>query len=222
MFSNRYFFKTISLLGLLVLMGACKTLEPAQLPAAPPLPASFGSSTDAASIGDVRWRDFFQDPHLVSLIDTALRHNPDVLAAVQQVEIARANVLLSRGALLPQVSAVGAASVDKYGDYTMTGVGNYDTNLSPNISEKQKVAQPLVPDYFLGLRSSWEVDLWGKLRQKKKAAMTRFLASEQGRQLLITAWWRMWPIYTINCWPWTVSWRSWPRTLSCRRKPWNW
>jgi NodT family efflux transporter outer membrane factor (OMF) lipoprotein len=82
---------------------------------------------------------------------------------------------------------VGAAGVEKFGDYTMTGVGNYDTNLSPNISEDQKVSQPLVPDYFLGLRSSWEVDLWGKLRQSKKAAFARFMASEKGRQLVTTA-----------------------------------
>ena len=183
---HRKFLKTIPCL-LLVLMGACKTMEPAQLPDAPALPASFGGASDSTSLGDVRWREFFKDPHLVSLIDSALQHNPDVLAAVQQVEIARSSVLLSRGAMLPQISAVGAAGVEKFGDYTMTGVGNYDTNLSPNISEDQKVSQPLVPDYFLGLRSSWEVDLWGKLRQSKKAAFARFMASEKGRQLVTTA-----------------------------------
>ncbi len=173
---------------LLVLVAACKASEPTPLPASRPLPSAFQTTTtDTASLGDVSWREFFRDPYLVGLIDSALQQNPDVLAAVQQVEMARANVLLSRGALLPQISAVGAAGVEKFGDYTMSGVGNFDTNLSPNINENQKVSQPLVPDYFLGLRSAWEVDLWGKLRNAKKAAHTRLMASEKGRQLVTTA-----------------------------------
>ncbi|SIT83775.1 efflux transporter outer membrane subunit [Pontibacter indicus] len=184
---HRSLLKTIPCLALLVLLGACKAIEPTQLPDAAPLPASFGSTADSASLGDVRWRDFFKDEHLVRLIDTALHNNPDVLAAAQRIELARAGVLQTRGELLPQVSAVGAAGVDRFGKYTMTGVGNFDTNLSPNISEDQKVNQPLVPEYFLGLRSSWEIDLWGKLRQGRKAAFARFMASEKGRQLVTTS-----------------------------------
>ncbi len=43
-----------------------------------------------------------------------------------------------------------------------------------------------MPDYFLGLRSSWEVDIWGKLKSQKKAAYNRFLSSEKGRQAIVT------------------------------------
>ncbi len=173
-------------LALAAFMSACKVAAPAPLPATPALP-SFGAGTESTSLSDLHWKDFFKDPILISLIDTALQRNPDMLAAAQQIEIARANVQMAQGALLPQISGVGAIGVERFGKYTMTGVGNYDTNLSENISEDQKVSDPLVPDYFLGFRSSWEIDLWGKLRKSKKAAMARFLASEKGKQLVVTS-----------------------------------
>ncbi len=173
-------------LALVALMSACKVAAPAPLPATPALPA-FGAGTDSTSLSDLGWQEFFKDPALIALIDTALQRNPDMLAAAQQIEIARANVQMAQGSLLPQIAGMGAVGVERFGKYTMTGVGNYDTNLSPNISDDQKVSAPLVPDYFLGLRSSWEIDLWGKLRNSKKAATARFLASEKGRQLVITS-----------------------------------
>jgi NodT family efflux transporter outer membrane factor (OMF) lipoprotein len=67
----------------------------------------------------------------------------------------------------------------------MNGVGNFDTNLSPNIDEKQHIPIP-TSDYFLGFRSSWELDIWGKLKDRKRAAYSRFLASQKGRQWLAT------------------------------------
>ncbi|WP_114779183.1 efflux transporter outer membrane subunit [Botryobacter ruber] len=178
--------KHLYYLLLLALISSCKVGEPIQLPAARPMPATFAGIQDTTSAGDLQWREFFADPYLAGLIDTALQNNPDVLGAVQQVEIARANFLYSKGILLPQLEGVASAGVRKYGDYTMDGVGNYDTNFSTNIEEKQQIPNP-VPDYFLGVRSSWEIDLWGKLRSARKAAYNRFLASEKGRQLVVTS-----------------------------------
>ncbi|OUJ74648.1 efflux transporter outer membrane subunit [Hymenobacter crusticola] len=170
----------------LLLVSSCRSVEPVALPKAAPMPASFSSAADSVSIADQSWRRFFADPNLVSLIDSALQANPDLGIAVQRVEMARANVLVARGALLPTVNAVGSAGVDRFGNYTMNGIGNYDTNLSNNIEGKQRIPTP-TPDFFLGLRSSWEIDLWGKLRNRRKAAVARLLASDKGRQLVQTS-----------------------------------
>lgn len=150
-------------------------------------PAHFTGAEAGAdsSMASMPWRQFFTDTTLVHLIDTALHNNPDLQIALQRVEAARSNILLSRGALLPAVNAVASAAVDNYGEYTMNGVGNDDTNLSPNVSGKRKIPDP-TPDYFLGLRSSWEMDIWGKLKNKKKAALARYLASAKGRQFIVT------------------------------------
>ena len=155
------------------------------------VPQSFvGNSSvgriDSASIGELPHNVLFTDAKLVALIDTALARNPDLKITLQRIDIARANYGISQGALLPRVDAVATAGVERYGRYTLNGVGNYDTNLSDNISGSSRIPNP-TPDYFVGLRSSWELDIWGKLRNRRKAAYTRVLASEEGRNLVVTA-----------------------------------
>ncbi|MCC3158264.1 TolC family protein [Hymenobacter sp. 15J16-1T3B] len=185
-FLPRYILPALLTLGLL---GGCKVTEPVPPRVSAALPPAFGplAPTDSASIADKPWREFFNDRQLVGLIDTALHNNLDVQIAVRRVEQARAALTAARGALLPTVNGVASAGVDKWGDYTLNGVGNFDTNLSPNIERRQRIPTPYTPDFFLGLRSSWEVDLWGKLRHRRRAAITRVLASEQGRYLVTTA-----------------------------------
>ncbi|WP_338875398.1 TolC family protein [Spirosoma sp. SC4-14] len=150
------------------------------------MPASYTGSTDSASIAELSREKLFADPYLVALIDTALARNLDLKMAVQRVEMARASFQASQGALVPTVNAVGSAGFDRYGYYTMNGVGNYDTNLSDNIKGQSLIPNP-TPDFFLGLRSSWELDIWGKLRNRRRASYTRLLASQEGRNLVITA-----------------------------------
>ncbi|HRO43445.1 MAG TPA: TolC family protein [Flavipsychrobacter sp.] len=147
----------------------------------------FSNNDSSATSQELNKQLLFEDKNLVALIDSAVRKNPDVLAAAHRIEVARAYWRYRRGAMLPTLGVEASGGVQKYGDYTMEGVGNFDTNLSPNISENQKIGQPHVPYYFLGLRSNWEIDLWGKLKQQKKAAYHRILASEQGRRLVITS-----------------------------------
>ncbi|GAB2859354.1 outer membrane factor lipoprotein domain-containing protein [Hymenobacter ruber] len=173
----------------LLLAAGCRVAAPNGPAASPTTPKAFNqtrSATDTISVGSTPWRQFFQDPALAGLIDTALQQNLDLKVAVQRVEVFQAQYLARRGALFPTVSATGTGALDRYGKYTMTGVGNYDTNLSQNIVDNQRVPTNLTPDLFVGLRSSWEIDLWGKLRSRRKAAYLRVLASEQGRNLVVT------------------------------------
>lgn len=172
-----------------LLATGCRVAAPAEPTASAPLPAAFtpqGATTDTLHAGAQPWRQFFQDPALTALIDTALRQNLDLQIALQRVETARAQYLVRRGALLPVVSAAASASGDRFGRYTLNGVGNFDTNLSPNIDGQQRIPGPVTPEFFVGLRSSWEIDIWGKLKQRRRAAYLRVLASEQGRNLVTT------------------------------------
>jgi len=178
-----------------VLFTGCQTYRtPLPPPARPAIPVSFAgtattgtsdSVSDSGSIATQTWRSFFGDPYLVPLIDTALASNLDLLMATQRIEIARAAFDYSRGYLAPTVNAVASAGVDRYGRNTLNGVGNFDTNLSPNVRGNLLIPNP-TPDFFLGARSNWEVDIWGKLRNRRKAAYVRLLASEKGRHAVIT------------------------------------
>ncbi|TWI89331.1 NodT family efflux transporter outer membrane factor (OMF) lipoprotein [Chitinophaga japonensis] len=181
----RYNIKYLAALGLLLVLG-CRLPQPLVLPEQPAMPDTFTGSTDTAGIGHMPWQQFFKDARLRALIDTALQRNYSLRKAEEKVKISGAVLLAAKHAWLPTANLTASAGVDKFGDYTMNGVGNYDTNLSPNIDKDQRIPDPAVPDYFLGLRSSWQVDLWGKLKQRKKAALMRFLASTQGKRLITT------------------------------------
>ena len=175
--------------GFLLLAAAgCRVAAPAGPAPSPNTPKTFIQTplTDTSSIGATPWRQFFQDPALVGLIDTALRQNLDLRVAMQRVEVFQAQYLARRGALFPSVTASGTGGLDRYGKYTLNGVGNYDTNFSSNIDGNQRIPGPLTPDLFVGLRSSWEIDIWGKLRSRRKAAYLRVLSSQQGRNLVVT------------------------------------
>ncbi|MBN8850440.1 MAG: acriflavine resistance protein B [Sphingobacteriales bacterium 50-39] len=151
------------------------------------LPATYTDSlaVDSPNIASLPPQQFFSDPYLQKLIDTALAANPDLQSALQKTEIAAASLQYTRSPLLPSLNAEIGAALRKYSDYTMDGVGNFDTNLSPDINKDQHIPNP-TPDYFLGFRSSWEVDLWGKLRSRKAAALSRFLASREGYRMVTT------------------------------------
>jgi outer membrane protein, multidrug efflux system len=172
------------------LLSGCKTYKGLPLKTYEQLPDAFVNSSaaqdDSLASNDLAWNDYFKDPHLINLIDTAIASNFDAQIALHRVQVARSFLVASRGALLPTIDAVATAGVDRFGEYTLNGVGNYDTNLSEHIRGNRRIPTP-TPEYFLGLRSSWEIDLWGKNRNRKKAAYNRFLASEKGRQFLITS-----------------------------------
>ncbi|MBX2913869.1 MAG: TolC family protein [Cyclobacteriaceae bacterium] len=181
--------KFVQKLILLFLVGlnlyGCKT---ASILSEPDLqiPNQFISTTDSTKYsGSIPWKDFFTDTHLQALLDEALVNNPDQKMAIQRVEAVRANVRLAKGSLLPSLGVSIAAGKQRFGEYTMDGVGNFDTNFSPNISEDQRMPQNL-PDYFTSLQSTWEIDLWGKLRNQKRATVARLLATDAGRKLITT------------------------------------
>lgn len=184
--------KSVSLFSGFLIAGA--VLSSCQVPRtalptsdnAGPRPTTFANQTDTSGIAKQNWRTFFNDPQLVQLIDTALAGNLDLRIATQRIEQARAAFDYTLGFLAPQVNATASAGVDRYGWNTLNGVGNFDTNLSPNIRGSRRIPNP-TPDFFLGARSTWEIDIWGKLRNRRKAAYMRFLASEKGRHALVTA-----------------------------------
>ncbi|MBK7859872.1 MAG: efflux transporter outer membrane subunit [Archangiaceae bacterium] len=153
-----------------------------------PLPAAFAGAADAADAGarpssaQTPWREWFADPRLLGLIDEALANNQNLLAAMQRIEVTRAGIVRTTGAMLPQLSLGVGAGVQKYGRYTDTGAGNATTDIRPG----EPVPQNL-PNLALGVQSSWEIDLWGKLRHQREAALAEYLASIEGTQAVHSA-----------------------------------
>lgn len=146
------------------------------------LPTSFQNQKNTStSIANINWRDYFADTHLLKLIDTAINNNLDLQMALQRIEMSRSSVKLANGALLPQVSLNAGGSVRRFGLYTMDGAGNATTEITPG----QTVPVNL-PDMYLGLQSSWEIDVWGKLRNQRKSAISTYLSSVEGTNFVIS------------------------------------
>ncbi|MDF2455324.1 MAG: efflux system, outer rane lipoprotein NodT family [Cytophagaceae bacterium] len=180
------------LIGLLLVCSSCSTKEKAlrtgiQMPAQYQGHASITiDSTNQTNMPSVeKWKTFFTDSNLVRLIDSGLVNNFDVQIAYQRVMQTRAGVQFTKGIRMPNLGINLSAGQRRYGDYTIDGVGNYDTKFSPNLNDKQQLPNP-IPDYYAGIYSSWEIDIWGRLKNKRRAALSRFLAGEQGRNLVIT------------------------------------
>lgn len=172
---------------ILLLMAACRFPYPEAKRPAKPLPDAFsGFRADTTRKKPLPPRKiFFQDALLQAYIDSALKQNFEYRSGQQLVMQRYAGVVEMKGVRSPDLSAVAGAGIRRFGKYTMDGVGNFDTRFSPNLSENQRVPDPL-PDFLLGVQSSWEADIWGKLKDRKKAARYRFLSGEMGQRLLET------------------------------------
>lgn len=136
---------------------------------------------DSSNTAKIKWRDFFDDENLKQLLDTAVINNHDVKIAYQRVQAAKGSVLLNKGAMLPYVRAFGSGGVNMFSDYTMDGAGNIGTRIYDG-----RLIPKDIPDYLLTFQTSWEVDVWGRLKNKKRAAVARMLSNQEGRNLLIT------------------------------------
>ncbi len=168
------------------LLSSCKAPRLASLPQSRQLPATYAATPAPDSMNMAqRPRDvFFTDPQLRKVVTDVLDGNPDIHIALQRIRIAGAGLKMSRGAFLPAVYGLAQASGTRFGKYTMEGVGNFDTNLSPNIDDDQQIGTRITPDLWLGVAATWELDLWGKLKQRRIAAQQRYLASEEARRWL--------------------------------------
>lgn len=174
------------IVSIAIFLGGCKLAEKVQEPDLAKMPEQFQPALKQPSNQSLlAWREYFTDSSLVIYIDEALKSNLDLKIALQRVNMAGANASMARGSLLPSLSAVTSTGQQRFGEYTMDGVGNFDTNLSANVPSDRRIPVNM-PDYYLGLQSSWEVAAWGKLRNKKKAAATRFFASDKAKHLVQT------------------------------------
>lgn len=170
-------------LGLLLLTGSgCSVLDTRLSIPKKVIPASFQTQKHTTtSIASINWRDYFADTHLLKLLDTAVSNNPDLQVALQRIEVSRSSVKLANGALLPQVSLNVGGGVRKFGLYTMDGAGNATTEITPG-----QIVPVNLPDMYLGLQSSWEIDIWGKLQNQRKSALSAYLASVEGTNFVIS------------------------------------
>ena len=145
------------------------------------VPASFNGSQDSTNSAKTTWREYFTDPNLIALIDTALYNNQDLNITLQEIQVANNEVFARAGAYRPFVSLGGGAGIDKVSRYTSQGASDASTEIRPGVSTPD-----ILPNLYFGPSVSWEVDIWRKLRNSKKSAVYSYLASIEGKNFQVT------------------------------------
>lgn len=144
-------------------------------------PESFTNPQDTVNSAKIVWREFFTDPNLAALIDEALKNNQELNITLREITIAQNEIRARKGEYLPFIGAGGMAGFEKPGKYTVNGA--VEEHLT--VKDSDKFPDPL-PNYMIGLNASWEVDIWKKLRNARKSAIHRYLASVEGKNFMVT------------------------------------
>ena len=117
-------------------------------------------STD--NLGNLGWREVFTDPHLRVLIEQGLQSNTDLRSAQWRVEEAEATLMSARLAFLPSFALAPQGTVSSFdgGKATQT--------------------------YSVPVTASWELDIFGRMRNAKQQAKALLEQSHDYRQAVRT------------------------------------
>ena len=145
-------------------LDSCKIAQPYSRPDFLPQGSLYRdqTSSDTSNIASVPWKKLFNDNQLISLIDEALRNNPDIKIAASNMKIAEAALQQNRAAFFPSLGINASVTNQKTGS---------------------EAASTL---YQLFANSSWEIDVMGRLRNTKKANLDLFLQSEAYKRAVQT------------------------------------
>ena len=134
-----------------------------------------GGTAPSASAANQNWKEFFGSPELHALIELALKNNQELNVRLQEIVIAQSEVAARRGEYLPRLRGGVVTGVEKVGGYTSQGFSDKATGVPENLG-----------NFGFGLTASWEIDMWGKLRDAARSADSRYQASVSGKNFMVT------------------------------------
>jgi len=171
----RKIFQLLIIILFSVLINACSVGKKYQRPTVQ-LPQQFDSiaATDS-SIAGIEWRNFFKDPTLISLIDSALKNSYDLQFAVKRIEEAEAYVKQAKMNYVPTVGVAASAVTSNPSNNSLDG-----KSLASAIGKNH------VEDYTLSATVSWDVYSWGKIKYEKEATLANYLATYEGARTVQT------------------------------------
>lgn len=163
-------------LALVLALSACSLAPRYERPAAPvdaawPTGPAYDASvpagaTPAVPAAEIGWREFFADPYLQSLIESALANNRDLRVAALNIEQARALYQIQSAARLPTINAAADGVRQRTpADLSLTGRSSVSNQVSVG----------------LGF-SSFELDFFGRIANLREQALQEFLATEEARR----------------------------------------
>jgi len=147
-------------------MAGC-AVGPDYLRPASNLPATYDApaTNETAAVVDSEWWKLFHDPVLDGIVAKALENNSDLQLAIARVEEADAVMRQAGASLFPEFDVAGN-----------------DTRNRVSTTTVRSAAAPLVrEDLKMTVGTSFELDIWGRLRRGRESAIADDLASRYGR-----------------------------------------
>ena len=142
-------------------LAGCSMIPTYERPAAPvdaQWPGATATTVSASTpAAELAWQDYFSDPALRRLIDTALTNNRDLRVAVLNIEQARAQLGIKRADQFPTLNA-GIS-----GSRTPSNSGGITSSYSAGL-----------------LVTAYEIDFFGRVASLKEQALAQYLASTEG------------------------------------------
>jgi multidrug efflux system outer membrane protein len=143
---------------------------PTSFRAPDPLPAA-----QAASIADLKWFEVFKDEQLQQLVRRALERNYDLRDAVAHVEEARASLGITRSNQFPNFGVGGGVDINRL---SREGEEPIPPQLLPSQNRNFGSAALQL--------TSFEIDIWGRLRRATEASRANLLSAEENRKAVVT------------------------------------
>lgn len=147
---------------LLLLLTGC--LSPPNYDYCVPTNADWRSPADTSELADIDWYTWSNDEALQFLIERALEENQDLHIALARVQQFYDQYVIVRSQLFPEVNA--ATAPFKY-ENSLATIPAYPTTL-PRI----------IDDFPLNLNVFYEMDLFGKVSNRTKAALNQWIAED--------------------------------------------
>jgi NodT family efflux transporter outer membrane factor (OMF) lipoprotein len=128
---------------------------------------------DTMSIADLPLKEIISDTILQNLIEEGLQNNLDLKVAIENINQAKASLVEAKLQFLPSLE--GSANVTR--SKTSEASLNLGSVSGINLNTTSYVGQ---------LSSSWELDVWGKLRSNKRSVLASFLETEAATKAVQT------------------------------------
>jgi multidrug efflux system outer membrane protein len=152
-----------------VVAGACNVSKTYQTPEVNTNDLFRGvTSTDTNSIANLNYREVFTDSSLQRLIGEGIAQNLDLQVAYTRVQQAQAYYAQSSAAFYPTLSSNASIAESKFS--AGQGFG----------------ARPSITQFQLGISSSWEADIWGRLGANRRANLANYLQTEAAARAVQT------------------------------------
>ena len=135
------------------------------------LPAAYSEAapaTQSAAV-DARWWSLFADATLNDLVEQALRNNADLRTAIARVEQANALAREAGAAFFPEIDGEASGNNRKLSSKTSSLPAG-----SPRIQHTRSAA----------LTTSYELDIWGRVRRADESVQASLLASQYSRDAI--------------------------------------